>query len=113
MVNQSKRRRLHRCTCATCRQRPYGQVAVQHKAINRVLANLDEKNRRRFAGLLALQLGRRQVLLVSQITGLSRMTIYRGQREIERSDATVRGRVRAPGAGRLAVEKNNPAFWRP
>ena len=87
-------------------------MALQHKAINRVLANLDEKNRRRFAGLLALQLGRR-LLLVSQITGLSRMTIYRGLHEIERSDAPGRSRVRAAGAGRLAVEKNNPASLRP
>jgi hypothetical protein len=39
-----------------------------------------------FAGLLALQLERRHILLVSQITGLSRMTIYRGLHEIERSD---------------------------
>jgi hypothetical protein len=85
-------------------------MAVQHKAINRVLANLDEKNRRRFAGLLALQLGRRHILLVSQITGLSRMTIYRGLHEIEHSDAKAQGRVRALGAGRIAVEKNNRAF---
>lgn len=93
-----------------CRQHPYGQVAVQHQAINRVLASLDERNRRRFAGLLALQSGRRHISLVSQITGLSRMTIYRGQREIERSDANAHGRVRAPGAGRIRVEKNHPAF---
>ncbi len=88
-------------------------MAVHHQAINRVIANLDEKNRRRFAGLLAFQLGRRQILLVSQITGLSRMTIYRGQHEIERSDSKDRGRVRAPGAGRRAVEKNNPASLPP
>ena len=85
---------------------------MQHKAINRVLANLDEKNRRRFAGLLALQLGPRHVRLVSQVTGLSRMTIYRGQREIEHSDPHRGGRVRVAGAGRITVEKNNPAFLR-
>lgn len=111
-MNKSKHRRVHRCMCATCQQHPYSQVAVQHQAINRVLASLDERNRRRFAGLLALQSGHRHVSLVSQITGLSRMTIYRGQCEIERSDAKARGRVRAPGAGRLPVEKNNPAFLR-
>ena len=75
-----------------------------------MLAHLDEKNRRRFAGLLALQWGRRHIRLVSQITGLSRTTIYRGQRELEHSDPTARERVRAPGAGRLAVEKNNPGL---
>jgi len=109
-VNKSKQRRLHRCTCATCQQHPHGQVAVQHKAINRVMANLDEKNRRRFAGLVALQWGRRHVRLVSQITGLSRMTIYRGQREIEHSTSKAHGRVRSAGAGRMKVEKNNRVF---
>jgi len=106
-MKKSKHRRLHECTCATCQQHPYSHVARQHRAINRVLVNLDEKNRRRFAGLLALQFGRRHLRLVSQITGLSRMTIYRGQREIEHSDAKAGGRVRMPGAGRLTVEKNN------
>ena len=112
-MNKPKRRELHRCACAPCQQHPYGQIAVQHKAINRVLANLDEKNRRRFAGLLALQSGPRHILLVSQITGLSRMTIYRGLFEIEHADSNRRGRVRTPGAGRTASEKNIPPSWRP
>ncbi len=110
-VNKSKHRELHHCTCVACQRHPYGQSAVQHKAINCVLANLDEKNRRRFAGLLALQLGDRHIRLVSQITGLSRMTIYRGLHEIEHSDAKVRGRVRERGAGRITVEKNIPPSW--
>lgn len=111
-MNKSKHCRRHRCTCATCQQHPYSQVAVQHQAINRLLASLDERTRRRFAGLLALQSGRRHVSLVSQITGLSRMTIYRGKREIEHPDPKERGGIRAPGAGRRPVEKNNPAFLR-
>ncbi len=107
-VNKSKHRELHRCTCVACQQHPYGQIAVQHQAINRVLANLDEKNRRRFAGLLALQLGNRHIRLVSQITGLSRTTIYRGLHGIERSDDKAQGRLRTRGAGRIAIEKNIP-----
>lgn len=111
MINQkSKHRRVHSCACPTCQEHPYSQVAAEHKAINRVVANLDEKNRRRFVGLLALQWGRRHILLISQVTGLSRMTIYRGQREIEHSDAKAHGRVRTPGAGRSPVEKNNLAL---
>ena len=111
-MNKSKHRRFHRCACVTCQAHPSSYVAAQHKAINRVMAHLDEKNRRRFAGMLALQWGRRHIRLVSQITGLSRMTIYRGQHEIEHSDPQAQGRVRVPGAGRLAVEKNNPASFR-
>jgi hypothetical protein len=47
----------HRCTCLTCRAHPYSAVAQEHWAINRVLMTLNEKSRRRFAGLLALQGG--------------------------------------------------------
>ena len=51
---------VHQCVCETCQQHPYSAMAKEHQAINRVLAGLDEKNRRRFVGLLALQLGPRQ-----------------------------------------------------
>jgi hypothetical protein len=85
-------------------------VARQHQAINRVMATFDEKGRRRFAGLLALQFGRGGVQLAHAITGLSRMTIRAGREEIQRTDRTPG--VRRPGAGRPAVEKSNPGSWR-
>jgi hypothetical protein len=110
---KSKPRQIHRCSCTTCQRHPFGTTAQQHRAINRVLATLDEKNRRRFAGLLAIQAGRhtRIISLLSQITGLSRNTIYRGQREIEHPTAKRRSRrVRAPGGGRPLTEKNNLGF---
>lgn len=107
---KSKRRRMHHCGCATCCRHPYGSVAQQHTAINRVVATLDEKNRRRFAGLLAIQWGRRSIALLSRITGLSRTTIRRGKREIEHPVPESQGRIREPGGGRLRVEKNSPAF---
>jgi hypothetical protein len=109
-VKQSKRRPIHHCRCATCNTHPYSQIAKQHRAINRVLASLDERNRRRFAGLLVLQFGPRHVLLVSQITGLSRMTIYRGTRELSQLPMRPSAPIRQPGGGRLPVEKNNRRF---
>ncbi len=109
-MKQSKHRKVHRCSCAGCRTHPYSQIAAQHKAINRVLSGLDERNRRRFAGLLVLQFGPRHVLLVSQITGLSRTTIYRGTRELGHSLAQSPAPIRQPGGGRLPVEKNYQAF---
>ena len=84
-------------------------MARQHQAINRVIATFDEKGRRRFAGLLALQLGRGGVQLVREITGLSRMTIRAGREEIGRTDRTPG--VRRSGAGRPAFEKNVPSCW--
>jgi DNA-binding phage protein len=105
MTKKSKRK-LHNCTCETCERHPHSKIAQEHKAINRVLLGLDERNRRRFIGMLASQRG--NVSELSQITGLSRNTIYRGQREVEHPRRNPISGVRRPGGGRLAVEKNNP-----
>ena len=112
-MSKSKRRPMHRCNCIDCHRHPYGTTAQQHRAINRVMATLDEKNRRRFAGLLAIQAGHQTRIIsrVSQITGLSRTTIYRGQREIECPTSKRRSRrIRAPGGGRPLTEKNALGF---
>lgn len=82
-------------------------MAKEHVAVNRVLAGLDEKNRRRFVGLLALQWERGGGQRLRDITGLSRTTIGRGRAEVQRADRETAGRVRRRGAGRLAVEKNS------
>ncbi len=100
----------HKCTCLTCQAHPQSAVAKEHRAINRVLMTLNEKSRRRFAGVFALQWGRGGVERLSQITGLSRPTIRRGRDEVQRVERrTERGRVRRAGAGRRAVEKNTLA----
>ncbi len=109
MNSKSRRRRIHRCECLTCQQHPYSSVAQHHQAINRVLATLDERNRRRFVGLLAIQ-GGNSITALSRITGLSRMTIHRGKHEIEHPPPKRRGRIREPGAGRPLTEKNSPVF---
>ncbi len=108
-MSKTKRRRMHRCGCATCHQHPYSAVAQQHKAINRVLATLDEKNRRRFVGLLAIQWGRGSLTQLARITGLSRITIRRGKREVEHLPKS-KGRIRQLGGGCPLVEKNSRAF---
>ncbi len=93
-----------------CRQHPSSAVAEHHRAINRVLTTLDEKNRRRFVGLLALQWGRGGVQRLIEITGLSRNTIVRGRTELQHPRrAPRRARVRQAGAGRKRVEKNSRA----
>lgn len=106
---KSKHRRIHQCACATCQRHPHSQIAQQHRAINRVLMTLNEKNRRQFAGLLALEWGARKIALLALITGLSRTTIHRGKREVEHPGHQGQPHIRAAGAGRIAVEKNNPA----
>ncbi len=98
----------HVCTCEMCRQHPYSAVAEHHRAINRVLATLDERNRRRFVGLLALQRGWGGVQRLVEITGLSRNTIVRGRLELQHPPrAPKTTRVRQAGAGRKRAEKNS------
>jgi hypothetical protein len=82
-------------------------VAKEHRAINRVLMMLNEKSRRRFAGLLALQWERGGVERLHRITGLSHPTIRRGRAEVQKVERrTEQGRIRRAGAGQPAVEKS-------
>jgi len=98
-------RRIHRCCCRGCRSRKDTELVTYHRAINRVMVELDERSRRLFAGILARQHGHGGIWQVAEITGLSRMTIRRGLRETERGRAQTSGRVRLPGGGRKCVEK--------
>ena len=104
-----ERKRIHRCRCWGCRSRSDTELTAYHRAINRVMAELDERSRRLFAGVLARQRGHGGVQEVAEITGLSRTTIRRGVRESERGQAVSSERVRRPGGGRKRVEKKRLA----
>ena len=101
------RKRVHPCGCQECasRSRRNRDIVEYHRSVNRVMVELDERSRRLFAGLLARQLRRGGVLRVSEITGLSRVTIYRGLRECEQSQPAELDRVRRAGGGRRLIEK--------
>lgn len=106
-MKREPKRIEHQCICLTCRAHPYSAVAKEHRAINRVLMMLNEKSRRRFAGLLALQWGRGGVERLHRITGLSHPTIRRGRAEVQKAEQrTAQGRIRRAGAGQPAVEKS-------
>lgn len=104
--------RIHSCQCLSCQQSPHGEVAKDHQAINRILVSLNERARRLFAGLLARERGHGGVVEVASITGMSRTTVRRGMRELDRAIPEVAGRVRRPGGGRKRVEKKSPASYR-
>ena len=105
-MNKHKTKPLHQCACETCQQHPRSETAEEHRAINRLLAGLDEKNRRRFAGLLAINAEHGDIQRLIEITGLSRNTICRGRDEIKRIEPRdTRRRVRRAGGGRHVVEK--------
>lgn len=104
------KRKIHNCTCQNCHLHPYSKTAKQHQAINRVLLDLNERNKRQFVGVLANQRGRGGTSQLAEITGLSRVTIARGRRELEHSNKKRSAGIRRAGAGRPLVEKNNPAY---
>jgi hypothetical protein len=67
-------------------------------------SQLDEKQRRLFAGSMAQTLGHGGLETVHRITGLAINTIKAGRRENETSSAVERGKVRREGGGRKKVE---------
>ena len=110
MAKPTGRHAVHQCTCPTCQQHPYSAESEAHRSINRVLASLDERNRRRFVGFLALDGRYGNIQQLIAITGLSRNTIVRGRAELAHPQhAAPLGRLRRAGGGRPRVEKNTRA----
>jgi hypothetical protein len=106
MVDQH--RAVHVCACRTCSRGMDPEVAQYHAAINAVLPELHERSRRLFAGLLASEHGHGGTVLLGRITGLSRTTILRGQRELRAGIPLDGPRIRRPGGGRPCAEKKVP-----
>lgn len=97
------------CECAACVEHPRSEESIEHKKLNRVLADLDEKSARRVVGLLAEKEGHGGIARLSRITGMSRTTILEGQRELVGKDPVPEGRTRRPGGGRKPLEKKDLA----
>jgi len=69
---------------------------------------LDERSLRLFAATEAAALGRGGVTRVSQITGIARTTITRGQRELAEWTSAATNRIRRPGGGRKKAVALDP-----
>lgn len=93
-----------------CRDHPRGATAREHRAINHVLAVADERLRRLLAGLLAKQMGRGGIARLTEITGLDRNTVARGQRELRHTRPAPGSRIRRTGGGRKRLEDKRPGF---
>lgn len=104
-MNEEQPPRLFICQCRQCLQQPHNANAQLHAHIIEMVALLNEKHRRQFAALMALQFGHGGIKQIADITGLSRNTISRGKREIKDSDFNLN--IRTPGAGRLRTEKKS------
>lgn len=106
---------------ATARERRQEQLAARHglseiqdqeqqairAAIVLFYSQLDEQQRRLFAGLESLKSGRGGDRQLAQLLGLNEETVARGRRELV-ENRILADRVRRPGAGRPSVEKKPP-----
>lgn len=70
------------------------------------LATLNEKQRRWYAGIESLRLGRGGDALVAGWTGLNVKTVARGRQEVQAGGVSM-DRIRAVGAGRPTAKKNS------
>jgi transposase len=75
--------------------------------LNQLWPHLDERTRRLVAAAEAAQLGHGGVTAISKATGLSRVTIHHGIKEIGEKQLAAE-RVRRVGAGRQKLEKSTP-----
>ena len=104
------RKAIYKCHCLDCIAQPDSDTALFHRSINRLVATLNEKDRRQFVGLLASQLGHGGITTLAKITGLHRKTIERGRNEIRENDIGSDARIRVAGGGRHKVEKKRPIY---
>jgi len=71
------------------------------------LSALDEKQRRLYAGLESMRIGRGGDRRIAEWTGLDVHTVARGRQELQGQELKL-GRTRQAGAGRKSVEKKRP-----
>lgn len=75
-------------------------------AIVLFISALNEKQRRLYAGLESLRLGRGGDRRIAELTGMDVHTVAKGRRELQ--SGKLDRRIRRPGGGRRVVEKKSP-----
>jgi transposase len=97
----------HQCQCPRCLQKQDHPDKDLHRQFNLLLSCLNEQQQRWVAAFLSRWIGFGGIRLVQVITGLSRLTIYRGLQELNdglqdrpRDRICRLNRVRRPGGGR-------------
>lgn len=111
-LDPKRRRQQSLARRAAYIQDPFGSIGTAaaatpdevKAAIILFLSTLDEKQRRLFAGLESLRIGRGGDRRIAEWTGLDVHTVAKGRRELEKQDLQLE-RIRKPGGGRRAAEK--------
>ena len=102
---------IHICTCSACVAQDNQATRALHHQINLFLSRSHEQQRRWYAALESMRIGRGGEQLVARITGVSEKTIRRGRRELNGALAKrAAGRVRSPGGGCPTLDVQDPAL---
>jgi Rhodopirellula transposase DDE domain len=72
-------------------------------------SKLDERGRRLFAAVEVRTAGRGSLAIVSEITGIARSTINRGEDDLD-TEPLPKGRIRRAGGGRRALSETDPGL---
>ena len=87
------------------RQELISQVKQRHQVM---CAHLSEREKRIWAASEAITIGRGGDTIVSEATGISRVTISRGKTEVKGESVVSPGRIRKAGGGRKRLTKKHP-----
>jgi transposase len=94
------------CMKTKQRQELISQIQQRHKIIS---SHLSERGKRLWAASEAMTIGRGGDTLVSNATNISRVTISKARKEIEKGETTTESvRIREPGGGRKRLIDNSP-----
>lgn len=104
-IEQKKRECYHQGLAETeirgARMEAY--VPEIEERMRRFFNSLNERDRRRYAGMQALQYGRGGCQYIARVLGCSRNTVDKGAKEVsDLSEREVASRIRQPGGGRKA-----------
>lgn len=104
-------RRGHECECRACASGEDHPEREVHAAMNRLVEQLDERQRRLYGATEAKRIGWGGMARITEITGISYEALRRGRDELEQGIPTLPpGRVRASGGGRPTVEVSQPGI---
>ncbi|MCI5208782.1 MAG: ISAzo13 family transposase [Candidatus Electrothrix sp. ATG2] len=87
------------------RQELLSQVRQRYQT---VCSYLSEDSKRVWAASESITIGRGGDTIVSEATGISRVTISRGKAEVRGGDRSGDGRIRKSGGGRKSLKEKNP-----
>ena len=97
---------IHRCQCLVCQGSHEHPDQLHHHQINLLVSRLDEQQRRWFVAIESQRLGHGGDTRISEITGISVVTIRRGRAELDRDlQDRPTEQIRLPGGGRPSFEK--------